>query len=291
MRTAITLLVALGVSGLQADVVMKKAGSTRVLEPVRMARAWTMDTYTPFADPQQLDTLIVDDGTPYGRGANGDPSWKEAVKLPVSTDCVLKELLFYPGDVYMCAPPLHWYVWDDDGSGGKPGTPLADGIETGLIYDNWFSVDVSSLNITLNPGSVYVGWSDEDMIDSSDWYWNYFDTALNWYNWWYNGSAWVLDDFFSGDFLIRAVVDLTDVEETSGNKMGSVEVYPNPSRGTVNFALPAGTLGEIKIYDVSGRLVESSKWVNKASFELGTGVYFYRVVNSGSVRTGTLTVE
>ncbi|MEO0145321.1 MAG: T9SS type A sorting domain-containing protein, partial [candidate division WOR-3 bacterium] len=98
---------------------------------------------------------------------------------------------------------------------------------------------------------------------------------------WY---IWLVDD---------VVVDTT-ILSVSENPLGpsaKVEVWPNPSRGRVNFALPIGSVGEISIYEPSGRLVHSAKGVNEASFDLSRGIYFYRVVAEESVRTGTITVE
>ncbi len=98
---------------------------------------------------------------------------------------------------------------------------------------------------------------------------------------WY---IWLVDD---------VVVDTT-ILSVSENPLGpsaKVEVWPNPSRGRVNFALPIGSVGEISIYEPSGRLVHSAKGVNEASFDLSRGIYFYRVVAEESVKTGTITVE
>ena len=252
---------------------------------------WIDTTYEPGLGPQQIETLIVDDGTPYAQGANGDPTWMEAVQLPVSTDISVMTLIYYPGNAYAANPDLTWYVWDDDGAGSMPGTVLGTAIVT-PVYDDWFEVDVSSMGIGVNAGYLYVGWSDENMTpDGDDYYWNYFDSALDGYNYWFDGGAWVYDDFFSGDFLVRAIVEHTGTDETPARKL-TVSVYPNPSRGLVNFALADGVAGDVAIYDAAGRAVVKTGFTGKTSLNLDSGVYLYRVnVGGTELSSGRLVIE
>ncbi len=81
------------------------------------------------------------------------------------------------------------------------------------------------------------------------------------------------------------------VDESVGGKATAVRVWPNPTSSKLNFALPSGVVGDIKIYDVSGRLVESAKGVNSASFSMNPGAYIYRVTVGEKVQTGTVAVR
>ena len=72
-------------------------------------------------------------------------------------------------------------VWDDDGPGGLPGTVLA-GIETNVnAAGGWFDVDVSHLGLTIDSGSIYVGW-----LEGGTTYYNGMDMDPP-----YNGQSWV----------------------------------------------------------------------------------------------------
>ena len=103
----------------------------------------------------------------------------------------------------------------------------------------------------------------------------------------------VISDLNARAAIIKAAIDCIHpgVDESVGGKAAAVKVWPNPTSSKLNFALPAGVVGDIKIYDVSGRLVESSDGVNSASFELNPGAYIYRVVVGERAQTGTVAVK
>ena len=269
--------VILALSGGTVDnqAVSRKYGKVVILEPVRVQQE-VPGPYVPFGPQQTIDTLAVDDGTPQAYGANGDPTWKEAVQLPVPYGSVkLLELLYYPGNPYGGTPDLTAYVWDDDGNNGLPGTALfGPQVYADPTYDSWYSVDVSAENIVVDSGYVYVGWSDENMDtnDSTTMYWNAYDSAFDGYNYWFDGSSWTYDDFFSGDFLIRAVVEvLQDVDEGSASSPRASAVP-----GGVLFAAPAGKVAA-ELVDPAGRTVFRGVVCGKRLIKVKEGVYFYRI--------------
>lgn len=103
----------------------------------------------------------------------------------------------------------------------------------------------------------------------------------------------VITDLSARAAIIKAAIDCihVSVDENAGDKAAAVRVWPNPTSGRLNFALPTGVVGDIKLYDVSGRLAESSMGVNSASFDLKAGVYLYRVTVGEKAQTGTVAVK
>ena len=273
MLYLITVAMLGNVDGTEA--VSRQYGRIVVLEPVRAPERRISEVYVPFYPQQNVDTLQIDDGAEGGKGANGDPNWKEAVKLPVDYESVkLLGLLYYPSNPWGGTPDLTAYVWDDNGSEGMPGDVLyGPQVFEDPPYDLWYYVDISAENITVDSGAVYVGWSDENYnpSDSTTLYWNWFDSAYNGYNYWYDGSSWTLDDFFGGDFMIRAVVEILSVNEGSASKP-SASVVP----GGLLFSVPSGKV-KAEVVDIAGRVVFSGLVSGKAFVSLGRGVYFYRL--------------
>lgn len=147
--------------------------------------------------------LVIDDSVYSDYGFIDDPSWKEAVRLEVPMTASIIALWYYPVDPYGENPPLQWRVWDDDGIARRPGTLIGSG-NTTPQYDDWFKVAVHP-PITVGAGNVYVGW---DAAGQGIWYANALDSQLNNYNWWWDGTMWKLDSYFSGDLMIRAEVTL-----------------------------------------------------------------------------------
>jgi hypothetical protein len=103
----------------------------------------------------------------------------------------------------------------------------------------------------------------------------------------------VITDVTARGNMIQAAIECihAGVDENVGGKPSAVKVWPNPTSGKINFALPSGIVGDIKLYDVSGRLVESAKGVNNVSFGLNPGAYIYRVVVGERAQTGTVAVK
>ena len=121
-----------------------------------------------------------------------------------------------------------------------------------------------------------------------------FERFTGTYNVIYSGLGFeVITDLNARAAIIQAAIECIHpaVEENSGGKSTAVKVWPNPTSGKINFALPSGIVGDIKLYDVSGRLVESAKGVNNISFGLNPGAYIYRVVVGERAQTGTVAVK
>ncbi|UCC12293.1 MAG: S8 family serine peptidase, partial [candidate division WOR-3 bacterium] len=156
---------------------------------------------TVIATSGGTDTLIIDSDVAYAYGANGSPGWAEAVQIPIPQPCSVMAILYLPGDPNVETPILNWRLWEDNGSGGSPGTLVESADSVTVTYDAWNRIDITPYYVT--GGYLYPGWAD---VYPTYLYMTH-DDALDDYNWWYNGS-WVLDDFFSGDFMIRLIVKL-----------------------------------------------------------------------------------
>jgi hypothetical protein len=146
------------------------------------------------------DTLFVDSGIYSGNGANGSSGWCEAVQIPIAQPCSVVAILYWP---YNPDTTINWRLWEDNGSGSSPGTLVRNGTSDPDVSATWYRVDLPT-KYYVTGGYLYAGWEDV----SSPFYYNGYDENLDDYNWWYNGSSWVLDDYFSGDFMIRLVVEL-----------------------------------------------------------------------------------
>lgn len=76
-----------------------------------------------------------------------------------------------------------------------------------------------------------------------------------------------------------------------------IQVYPNPASSQVNFAVPGKTAKEVKIFDITGKLVET-KVLSEGSLKLdvtayGKGLYLYSILNLNgeTIKTGKITVN
>ena len=149
----------------------------------------------------QSETLACDDGTTFTYGSNTSEEYNEAVRLTPLEACSLQALLFHPEDPNVLSPDLTWGVWDDDGPGGFPETLLDSGT-VAPSYDTWFRIDLVTPIFIPNGEEIYVGWL---CANGEPWYYNSRDDHLDSCNYWFDGFDWMLDDFFSGDFLVRGI--------------------------------------------------------------------------------------
>lgn len=205
--------------------------------------------------PQETETLRVDDGTASGWGGNASSEWREAVALSVPDSSWVLGLLYYPANPDGYNPKLHYCLWDDDDA-GEPGTLLAEGV-INPSYNSWNYIDLAGQGIVVNKGLIYPGWSSEDQSGDTV-YFNWYDSFLDGFNWWYDGALWQADDAFPGDFMIRAVAEVYyDVEEGAPPVVASLSVYPNPTRGPLNLriVLPADERVSLALTDMLGRKV------------------------------------
>lgn len=104
------------------------------------------------------------------------------------------------------------------------------------------------------------------------------------------------------------LLDLTSIEEDVSSELASraVKPVPNPCVDGTQFtvSLPAGSVYEIDLYDISGRQVrslrgaasqntESIRWnlVDDTGIKVSRGVYFYRFVSDQIRTTGKIVVR
>ncbi len=241
------------------------------------------------ASPQAVETLAVDDGVATGIAALPIPGGIELVRLPVSQPGRITTLLYYPGRLLgLETPILHWIVFNDDGPGGLPGTPLGFGTVTSLSYDSWYPVNVASQYIIVNPGYVYVGWMCDTSLNPLVWYQNWYDSARGGHNYTFSltDTAWVEDTLTPGDYMVRAVLETVDVEEGSSGPVRP-SVFPNPSAGRVEFLVGYGLTGSLVVYDAGGRLILRKEFVGRLGINLDKGVYIYNL----NGETGVLMVR
>jgi len=88
------------------------------------------------------------------------------------------------------------------------------------------------------------------------------------------------------------IIDYTGVGE---NTIEGLEVYPNPSRTTVNISIPNAEMSEYRVFSISGAEVvgstafNSNTKVDVSAWE--SGVYFLTVTNGGITTTQKVVVE
>jgi len=157
------------------------------------------------------ETLYNDDGTPESYEGTWD-AMCEHMPVPSSTP--------YPFDIIAVrwnafdTSSFSFYIWDDDGGGGLPGTSLFSQV-VNPPSSGWFEIPISP-PVTIPAGRVYIGCLtqvgigfDETDPDINEAYWDY---GLGWEPIWWTGPY--------GDFLIRAIIEPTPVQ----NDVGVVEI-------------------------------------------------------------------
>lgn len=68
---------------------------------------------------------------------------------------------------------------------------------------------------------------------------------------------------------------------TNENTNNSIDIYPNPAHGTVNFTLPANTIASLSIFDITGKAIfeQLMNGISKTSFDFTSyskGIYFVK---------------
>jgi hypothetical protein len=94
---------------------------------------------------------------------------------------------------------------------------------------------------------------------------------------------------------------ITGEEENIFNPLSISDPYPNPSKGSVTFDIPAKDISEqitIQIIDLNGKRVQTIKVIanlKRIETDLGhliNGVYFYRLMTTGSlIKSGKLILD
>jgi hypothetical protein len=148
--------------------------------------------------PAPAETLYRDDGSPESYQSQGGYMC-EFLPAPSSTP--------YPFDIIAVlwntslTNSFTLYIWDDDGSGGLPGTVLHTQV-VNPPASGWFEITLSS-PVQITSGQFYVGCATVQGIGfdetNPDYDFAYVDLGLGWDPFWYYGPH--------GDFLIRAVIE------------------------------------------------------------------------------------
>ncbi len=146
-----------------------------------------------------VEQLAYDDGGVEWYLGYGLPGGGLAVRVtPDSYPCYPTHVRLFPAE----NATVTVNVWDDNGPGGSPGAVLASLSTNVTAAGNWVDVDISSLGLIIDSGSVYVGW-----VEGSAVYYNGFDGDPPYYgrSWVYDGWDWYqLEDFYLlGNVMVR----------------------------------------------------------------------------------------
>lgn len=94
------------------------------------------------------------------------------------------------------------------------------------------------------------------------------------------------DGFYFDDFLVRKIVNTTDVNDLS-RQNNEIIIYPNPASKEINIMSSVEIAG-VYIYDISGKLLTQNQQLNKKIFQMNVqfseGVYFVKIeLKDGSI--------
>ena len=186
-------------------------------------------------------------------------------------------------------------VWDDDGVGGMPGTPLLGVNGVGLIISltqGWNEKFVADQNITITGGSFYVGYQETPNtppfgIDNDS------PPDYSFVN--YTGNWEPFSNIWSGAIMIRVDVDSAATAGVGDELLPDVpqafslaQNYPNPFNPVtkIEFDLPEAGNVELTLYDVTGQMVKNmlGRQLNAGHYQyhlnasdLASGIYFYHL--------------
>tara|TARA_B100000424_G_scaffold268607_1_gene263736 strand:- start:1247 stop:4078 length:2832 start_codon:yes stop_codon:yes gene_type:complete len=217
----------------------------------------------------------------------------------------------YPSDLYSASFYLPGsetgtvlvYVWDDDGDGGTPGTPLVQGFPLNL-NQGWNEINFvnEGFSITIEDGGVFVGYQQLAVN---------FDMGIDWNNASFSsnsmldfgiGLGWEALNNYSpgGVWMIQAQMDgesaLDVVDGLNGqvpNRFALSQNYPNPFNPNtkIQFGIPQQAKVNLKIYNilgesvlsiVDGDILDAGFYNYNVSMKgLSSGMYFYRLTVVG----------
>ena len=158
---------------------------------------------------------------------------------------------YYPAIVRLFPSPygdstITVKVWDDDGTRGTPGRVLGSMDVDVTATNDWFDVDISSLDLKINSGSFYVGW-----VEGSTTYYNGVDNDPPYYgrSWVYSPSSGVwyaLEDYgILANVMIQvrecSVANKTIQNLTTGKKYCCVQSAINEAESGDEIVIDRGT--------------------------------------------------
>jgi hypothetical protein len=216
-------------------------------------------TYYPNSASQRGASQHLAYGTPrvyytssagYLRAERFTPS-----SYPVTVD---KALMFVGSATPSWPKTFTYYIYDDDGTGGSPGTQLATGTATmrraSNAYYDYKVIDLSGHGVNITSGDFYIGFQipDTDFLFIAD---NTAPSGRGWYN---NGGGWT--NSTTNDYTIEAIVksaDHTTNYDRVNNMVGidiaspatgiytlTVDGY-NVPQGPQNYALVVSGVGRL----------------------------------------------
>jgi hypothetical protein len=146
-------------------------------------------------------------------------------------------------------------IWDDDGAGGLPGTVLGSLETTISPAGDWFDVDISSLGLSIDSGSFYVGWIEGDSS-----YFNGMDMDPPYY-----GRSWIY-------YIHKGWVAFEDA-----GLLANLMVRVRYSNGTDD--LPVKNLSTQRKYDcIQGAINDAA---NGDEIAVDKGVYYENINLAG----------
>ncbi len=199
--------------------------------------------------------------------------------------------------VYGDAASMRLNIYDDNGSGGKPGSALLSSPVTFTPEGNsWNSIDLSAKNIQIYSGNFYIslewlvasepsiGYDDDFPYAGRSWY---FDGAT-WSNFVDDGDPWDKRDLMIGAGLQMSTPVDQAVNEALPVSFSLGQNYPNPFNASTNivFSLPKREFVTLNVYDILGREVATlardtfepgMHRINFSTFNFNSGLYFYRI--------------
>lgn len=98
------------------------------------------------------------------------------------------------------------------------------------------------------------------------------------------GLVYNLPEFTGTAYLIKTDGNGcvgVDIEEEDNNDYLSpiIQVFPNPSRGEIYFETDSPKPVNLKIYDISGRLIKETRIKRRLEMDLPNGIYFWHAKN------------
>jgi hypothetical protein len=202
-------------------------------------------------------------------------------------------------------PDFQCRIWDDNGTGGRPGTALSPLHTTsGAAAYAWTLEDFSADSIVIDSGdfwAVYIEYGGSDLATDMSSPWS-GRTLLYYLDSFYN------DNGSYGNYMIRGVLSDVDCAGIAPDGLTEVTalVSPNPfvQKASINFSLAGSANVSVSIYDVGGRLIKtvadgrfapgthSVDWdgTDSEGSMVGAGIYFYRLASRERVHTGKMSL-
>lgn len=164
------------------------------------------------------------------------------------------------------------------------GMPHAPVIEIEFdSQDNIWAMFGDGTTVTSSPNAVSFGYLDRFTME-----WTIYDTTNS------NVSIHSSIEVDPCDNLWLSTTDVlyilkvgsceADWLSTLETDLIEFSVYPNPSEGTLNIALPENVaVDRIQVLDLSGRALQSMNYANSIGLDLPTGTYLIQLLNDGKL--------